>query len=230
MNENCVPSSHPIVETSLYRQRFSPLELQKQRAFWVPICAFLQRWIPADGATLDLGAGYCHFINGIRSAKKIALDINEENLRGYAADDVQRIVSSGADLSAIPTASVNAVFASNVYEHFQSREQVADSFAEVSRILKPGGVFVILQPNFAYCAKEYFDFFDHRLIFTHLGMAEGLTTADFDIERVIPQFLPYTSKSRLPQAAWMVDLYLRVPLAWRILGGQMLLVARRRSS
>ena len=217
-----------MVETSLYRQRFSAQELQKQRAFWVPICRFLQRWIPQDGATLDLGAGYCHFINGIRSAKKLALDINEENLRAYAADNVQSIVSNGSDLSMIPTASVDAVFASNVYEHFQSREQVAESFAEVHRILRSGGVFLILQPNFAYCAKEYFDFFDHRLIFTHRGIVEGLVMTDFDIERVIPQFLPYTSKSRLPQAAWMVDLYLRVPFAWRILGGQMLVAARKR--
>jgi SAM-dependent methyltransferase len=216
-----------MVETSLYRQRFSAHELQKQRAFWVPICRFLQRWIPEDGATLDLGAGYCHFINGIRSGKKLALDINDENLRAYAAENVQCIVSTGADLSMIPTASVDAVFASNVYEHFQSREQVAESFAEVRRILRAGGVFVILQPNFAYCANEYFDFFDHRLIFTHRGIVEGLVMSDFDIERVIPQFLPYTSKSRLPQAAWMVDLYLRVPLAWRILGGQMLVVARK---
>jgi len=51
--------------------------------------------------------------------------------------------------------------------------------------------------------------------------------SDFEIERVIARFLPYTSKSRLPQAAWLVDLYLRVPLAWRILGGQMLVVARK---
>ena len=216
-----------MVEPSLYRQRFSAQELQKQRDLWVPICRFLQRWIPPDGATLDLGAGYCHFINGIRSAKKLALDINDENLRAYAAEDVRCIVSNGADLSMIPGASLDAVFASNVYEHFHTREQVADSFAEVRRILRPGGVFLILQPNFAYSAKEYFDFFDHRLIFTHRGIVEGLVMSDFEIERVIPRFLPYTSKSRLPQAAWLLDLYLRVPIAWRILGGQMLVVARK---
>ena len=74
--------------------------------------------------------------------------------------------------------------------------------------------------------KSYFDFFDHRLIFTDKGMAEGLEISGFRIERRIRQFLPYTSKSRLPRAPWMVLLYLRFPPAWRLLGGQMLLVAR----
>src|SRR5258708_13093838 len=137
-----------MVETSLYRQRFSAQELQKQRAFWIPICRFLQRWIPEDGATLDLGAGYCHFINGIRSAKKLALDINDENLRAYAAGNVQCIVSNGADLSAIPSASLDAVFASNVYEHFQTRKQGAESFAAVLPLLPTPPIFLILQPIF----------------------------------------------------------------------------------
>ena len=118
-------------------------------------------------------------------------------------------------------------FASNVYEHFPSREDVAASFQEVYRGLRPGGRFIILQPNFACSAKQYFDFFDHRLIFTHKGMIEGLEISGFELERVTPRFLPFTSKSRLPAAPWMVSLYLAVPLAWRILGGQMLLIARK---
>lgn len=180
-----------------------------------------------DGATLDLGAGYCHFINNVRASKKYALDLNEENLRLYADRDVEKLVGTGAELKALGPASLDTVFASNVYEHFPSREDVASSFAEVRRALKPGGRFVILQPNFAYCAGEYFDFFDHRLAFTHRGMAEGLEMSGFHLRHVVPQFLPYTSKSRLPRAPWMVDLYLKVPLAWRILGAQMLIVAEK---
>jgi hypothetical protein len=42
---------------------------------------------------------------------------------------------------------------------------------------------------------------------------------------VIPKFLPYTTKSRLPQAPWLVSLYLKIPLAWHILGKQALVVA-----
>jgi len=217
----------PNLEGNIYRIRFSEQELAQAREFWRPICQYLQRYFDPQGTTLDLGAGYCHFINNIASREKLALDLNEENLRLYAAPDVRCIVSTGADLAGIASSSVDAVFASNVYEHFPSREDVARSLEEAYRVLRPGGRFTVLQPNFAYCAKQYFDFFDHRLIFTHKGMAEGLEISGFQMERITARFLPYTSKSRLPTAPWMISMYLSFPPAWQILGSQMLLVARK---
>ena len=58
-------------------------------------------------------------------------------------------------------------------------------------------------------------------------MVEGLLMCGFEVAEVVARFLPFTSKSRLPTAPWLVWLYLRAPLAWRILGGQMLIVARK---
>ena len=220
----------PNLESSIYRLRFSEQELAQARAIWRPICRYLQRYVDPQGTTLDLGAGHCHFINNIVSREKLALDLNGENLRKYAAPDVRCIEATGADLTAIASGSVDTVFASNVYEHFPSREDVARSSEEVYRVLRPGGRFLVLQPNFAYCAKEYFDFFDHRLIFTHKGMAEGLTISGFRLEKIIARFLPYTSKSSLPTAPWLVSMYLSFPPAWRILGGQMLLVGMKAGS
>lgn len=213
-----------MLETQLYRNRFSKEELARQRAFWKPITKFLQRYVPTDGVTLDLGAGYCHFINSIGSRAKIAVDINEENLRQWAAPEVRIVVCSGSHLPAVASGTVDTVFASNVYEHFLSREDVAASFSEVHRVLRKGGKFVIMQPNFACCPREYFDFFDHQLIFTHAGMAEGMMACGFSMLETISHFLPYTSKSRLPSAPWLVELYLNIRPAWRLLGGQMLLV------
>ncbi len=215
----------PKLDSDIYQIRFSQEELSVARAFWVPICAYLQQFVEPDGTTLDLGAGYCHFINNIKSRRKLALDINGDNLRRYAAPEVECIEASGTELTGIASGSVSTVFASNVYEHFQSREDVASSFEEVHRVLEAGGHFVVLQPNFAYCSKQYFDFFDHRLIFTHKGMVEGLVIHGFAVQKIIPRFLPYTSKGKIPASPWMVSAYLRFPLAWRILGSQMLLVA-----
>jgi SAM-dependent methyltransferase len=213
------------VETELYRLRFSDAELIQARKFWRPICGYLQRYVAADGVTLDLGAGYCHFINAIESREKIAVDVNEQALRKYASGDVRSVVCSGADLGEIASDSVDTVFASNVYEHFPSRPDVMRSFHEVRRVLKPGGRFIIMQPNFAYCWRSYFDFFDHVLVFTRAGMTEGLQAAGFRMEVERDRFLPYTSKGRLPKAAWLVAAYLKVPIAWRFFGAQMLLVA-----
>ncbi|HVN89480.1 MAG TPA: class I SAM-dependent methyltransferase [Candidatus Binataceae bacterium] len=221
-----MPMGRPI-ETDIYRLRFSPEELRAQRELWQPICRFLQNYVACDGVTLDLGAGPCHFINQIESRRKLALDLNEENLARYAAPEVEKIVADGTGLPQLADASVDTIFASNVYEHFRSREDVAHSLSEALRVLRPGGRMIILQPNFAYCAKHYFDFFDHRLIFTDRSMAEILEISRFAIEWIVPKFLPFTTKSRIPQSPWLVALYLKTPLMWRILGAQMLIIARK---
>jgi len=219
--------SKRLIETDLYRFRFDSIELKAQRGFWRPICDYLQRYVPIDGATLDLGAGFCHFVNNISSRRKIALDVNGENLRLYADRGVEIVTSSGVRLPGIEASSLDTIFASNVYEHFASREDVAESLREVFKALKPDGRLIILQPNFAYCAKNYFDFFDHRLIFTHRGMAEGLAISGFEIERLTARFLPFTSKSGLPRAPWLVSLYLKIPMLWKVFGAQMLIVGRK---
>ena len=215
------------MEKEIYRNRFTDEELRQQKAFWAPICRYLESHMPVKGATLDLGAGFCHFINNVRSTERYAVDINEENLLRHASPEVRVITSSGHRLSRIPDSSLDNVFASNVYEHFQTREDVLESFHEVYRVLREGGRFIILQPNFAYCARQYFDFFDHRLAFTHRSMSEGLESASFKLIRVVDRFLPFTSKSRLPKATWLVELYLKIPLAWRVFGVQMLIVAEK---
>lgn len=216
-----------MLENRIYDIRFSERELSAASGIWAPLCRYLQRYVPPDGAVLDLGAGYCHFVNRIRAATKIAVDLHAGNLDRHAAPSVRKVVSDGAEIAGVEADSVDTVFASNVYEHFRSREDVARSFGRVLEILRPRGRLIVLQPNFRYCFRRYFDFFDHRLEFTHHGMVEGLVMAGFEIERVTPRFLPYTSKSRLPKSEWLVSLYLALPPAWWILGQQMLVVARK---
>jgi hypothetical protein len=81
-------------------------------------------------------------------------------------------------------------------------------------------------PNIRYAYAEYWDFYDHYLPLSHLSLEEGLVQAGFDIERVIPRFLPYSTRSALPKATFFVRAYLAFPLAWRFLGKQFLCVAR----
>jgi len=47
------------------------------------------------------------------------------------------------------------------------------------------------------------------------------------LERVVVRFLPYTTKSRLPQHPALVRAYLQFRLAWWLLGGQTLYIGRR---
>ena len=92
-------------------------------------------------------------------------------------------------------------------------------------MLKPGGRLIIIQPNFRYCAREYFDDYTHVSVFSHVSLADALGAAGFYVDVVVPRFMPLTLKSRLPQWPWAVALYLRSPI--RPLAKQMLLVASR---
>jgi SAM-dependent methyltransferase len=208
---------------AIYRRRFSP-SLVSRNSMWRELCAgFFQRYIPAESVILEVGAGYCEFINNIAAARKIAVDVNSAS-RAYAAPEVEVIQASSTDLSAVATASVDVAFASNFFEHL-TREDIVLTMREVARVLKPGGRFLVLQPNIRYCARDFWMFFDHITPLDQHSLAEALEISGFHIVKTIVRFLPFTTKSRLPKAPWLIKLYLRVPLAWRVLGQQTFAVA-----
>ena len=64
-----------------------------------------------------------------------------------------------------------------------------------------GGALVkmALQPNIRLIGGSYWDFIDHQTALTDKSLAEAATMAGFTTKEVIARFLPYTTKSRLPQ-------------------------------
>jgi ubiquinone/menaquinone biosynthesis C-methylase UbiE len=212
----------------LYKERFSPKEVERKNRLWRVLCTdFFQRFVPEDSIVLDIGAGYCEFINNIRARRKYAVDLNEDT-RSFASRDVEVSTSPATDLHFLPPDSVDIAFMSNFLEHLQSKEEVLRVLVEVHRVCKPGGRILILQPNIRYVHDQYWDFFDHRTPLSDRSLAEALMMAGFEIVRIYPRFLPYTTKSALPKSALLVKIYLRVRPAWRILGKQAFVVGRKR--
>jgi hypothetical protein len=82
-------------------------------------------------------------------------------------------------------------------------------------------------PNIRYLADQYWDFYDHHLPLSHLSLEEGLVQSGFEIDLVKARFLPYTTRSLLPQRAFLVSAYLRLPVFWPLLGKQFLVVGRK---
>lgn len=216
-------SQTPMDVDAIYRRRFSP-SLVSRDSMWRELCTgFFQRYVPAESVVLEVGAGYCEFINNIVAARKIAVDVNPAT-GAYASPEVEVIRASSTDLSAVATASVDVAFASNFFEHL-TREDIILTMREVARVLRPGGRFLVLQPNIRYCARDFWMFFDHITPLDQHSLAEALEISGFHVVKTIVRFLPFTTKSRLPQACWLIKLYLRVPLAWRVLGQQTFVVA-----
>ena len=197
---------------------------ERRQLVWQHIAAYLARWMPADGALLDLGAGYADLANAAKCARRVAFDLRPDLAR-YTAEGVEAEVGDVTDLSRFADGSFDAVFASNLLEHldWSQLERCAD---EVCRVLKPGGHFLAVQPNFRLNPKRYFDDFTHRTIFTDESLADFLASRGLPLAHREARFLPLTMKSRLSFGHRLVPLYLRLP--YRPLAGQMLVVARRK--
>jgi len=214
----------------LYQERFPDADLPAKNAIWKVLCAdFFQRYVDSNDVVADIGAGYCEFINNIDCARKIAVDINPDVHR-FAAPGVEIINAPCTAISQLEAGSVDVVFMSNFLEHLPGKAQVLETLRESHRILRAGGRVIILQPNIRFLPGEYWDFFDHHTPLTDRSLVEGVKLAGFTPVLVIPRFLPYTTRSRLPQSPFLVRLYLRFPPIWRVLGKQAVVIARKPGS
>ncbi len=210
---------------SIYARRFTP-DLKFRVEMWKILCrVFFQRYILKDCRVIEIGAGYCEFINNIQAGHKTAVDINPD-VRNFAAADVEIVINSSDKMSDIPDNSADVVFASNFFEHL-TRSEIIATFHEVYRVLAPGGKFMVLQPNIRFCGKDYWMFFDHVTPVDDRAFVEALEINGFEIIEVIERFLPYTTKSRLPKTTFLVELYLRFRIAWRFFGQQSFIVSRK---
>jgi SAM-dependent methyltransferase len=210
----------------LYAARFSERERGQKAALWRALCElFLQRYVRPDATVLDLGAGYCDFINHIRAARRLAVDLNPDT-PSFAAPGVEVHSLALAELSpTIAPASIDVAFASNVFEHLRSPDALLEVLSAVRAALRPGGRLIVLQPNVRLLGGRFWDFFDHTLPLSEKGMVEALVVAGFRVVECRARFLPYTTKSRLPASAVLLRLYLACPPAQWLLGKQMLVVA-----
>lgn len=61
---------------TLFANRFGVFESVRNDVWKVLTRYFFQKWARPTDVVLDLGAGYCEFINNIYAGKKYALDLN----------------------------------------------------------------------------------------------------------------------------------------------------------
>lgn len=208
---------------TIYSRRFAD-SLAFRRRMWDVLCReFFQRHVPTDATVVEIGAGYCEFINHIRAGRKIAVDLNPDTQK-HAAQDVTVVTSSTTRVEALSDRTADVVFASNFLEHL-TRDDILATLREVHRLLKPGGRFLILQPNIRYCKEDYWQFFDHITPLCERSLTEALETTGFDVTYCLGRFLPFTTQGRLPNSIGLLKIYLKLRPAWRIFGQQSFFIA-----
>lgn len=175
-----------------------------------------------DDCVLDLGTGYGNFINTVVARRRIAVDA-WEGFPAYLAPGVEYHVGNVTELEFLDDGAVDFAFASNLFEHLV-REDFAAVLAALRRKLSPRGTLTIMQPNWRYAYREYFDDFDHKSVWSHGSLADFLAAQGYEVFRVEPRFMPLSLKVGLPVKPWLIRAWLASPL--RPMGKQMMVQAR----
>jgi SAM-dependent methyltransferase len=209
------------IPSAYFRTRL-PYNPKRERV-WPRIAAFVERYLTRREHVLEIGAGYCNWINATRATVRYALDIDEVVMQ-HVAPGVQAFLGSATNLSAFKQGQFDAILASNIFEHL-TEEQFDSCLREVVRVLAPGGRLLVIQPNYRYCYRSYFDDYTHRRIFSDTSLCDHLAAHGLEIVQAMPRFLPFSMKSRLPKWPWLVDMYLRSPI--KPFASQMFVVAQR---
>jgi len=183
---------------------------------------YFQPRIPQDSCVLELGAGYGHFINNVRAQRRIAQD-QWPDFAQQLAPGVESHVGPVTDLSFLADSSVDFVFASNLFEHV-TQQDFAAVLKQLRRKLTPKGTLTVLQPNYRYAFRDYFDDYTHITPYSHVSICDFLQANSYEVIHCAPRFMPLTLKSRLKVSPLLIRLYLLSPL--KPLGKQMLVQAR----
>lgn len=211
---------------TIYVQRFAGTEKSRDQVWRILTRHFFQRWVNPQDAVLDVGAGFCEFINNIEAKQKLALDLNPATLQ-KADPDVTVISQDVTERWPLASESVDVVFSSNFFEHLSSKDDLQHCFREIHRVLRSNGRLLVMGPNIRFCFRVYWDFFDHFLPLSDRSVVEGLEITGFKPELVVPRFLPYTMKGKPSPHPLLVRLYLALPIFWPLLGKQFLILARK---
>jgi SAM-dependent methyltransferase len=210
----------------VYAQRFSDADAAAKNAIWREISAFLQRYVPENGAVLDVACDRGDFIRNISASEKWATDLRD--VSSHLPQEIRFVQANGLEIDRhLPHDHFDVVFMSNYLEHLPGGEAVVEQLRVARTLLKPGGRVVVLQPNVRLVGPAYWDFIDHSTILTERSLVEAAELAELHTVEVIVRFLPYTTKSRLPQSPRLVRAYLAFRPAWRLLGKQTLYVGRK---
>jgi len=191
---------------------------------WAHLTPYLARYVPASAAVLELGAGYCYFINNVPAARRVAVDSSGDVLRWKLPSVEAHVMDAREYLRAADAEQFDFIFASNFFEHFEW-PQLNEMLRLLHRVMRPHGRLAIIQPNFRLVPGRYFDDYTHRAIFTDTSLADWLASGGFRVVKLVPRFLPFTVKSAAGRLTFLVPFYLRLP--FRPFAGQMFALAEK---
>lgn len=189
---------------------------------WKAICHYLRRYISPQSSVLEIGSGYCDFINNITAGSKVAIDI-DFNSKQYCNPDVSFLHIKATEME-FEENYFDVVLASNLFEHLNDSD-LAILTSKIYKSLKQRGKLILIQPNYYYAYRTYWDDYTHIKAFSHVSLPDFLITNGFKIVKTEKKFLPFSFKSLLPKSYFLTKLYLKS--FWHPFAKQMLIIAEK---
>jgi SAM-dependent methyltransferase len=209
----------------LYEYRFRDIDQAGRLAVWREIAPHVHGIMGNPQIVLDPAAGRGEFIGSVPAKETWAVDAVSYDEALYKPDT--KVITASILDAELPAGHFDGVFVSNFLEHLYDQEQIATFLEKMREAMAPGGRIAIMGPNYRYCSDEYWDCADHYVALTHVAIEEHLYAAGFEPERIIPRYLPYSFRGILPPSPALTRTYLKMPLAWKLLGKQFLVIGRK---
>jgi SAM-dependent methyltransferase len=158
----------------LYEYRFRRIRQSRRELVWGAIAPVVYEWLGRPERVLDPAAGRYEFLNAVPAQERWGVDtVQHEQAVSRGGT---RILVSEIMLADLPSSYFDGIFVSNFLEHLDSPDDVYLFLRKMWECARPGGRIVVTGPNFRYCASEYFDYADHRVILTERSAEEHLHT------------------------------------------------------
>ena len=226
MLESPSPESLTKDLQEIYTRRFQGNLGYRNRVWQILTADFFSQWIRPSDRVLDLGCGYCQFINHIVCTEKYGMDLNP-SAAGHAEKNVIVLQQDCSTPWPFEDNFLDAIFTSNFLEHLPTKGALENTLREAIRCLKPGGTLIALGPNIRYLAGHYWDFFDHHLALSDKSVVEVLEKTGFAVLECFSRFLPYTMVRSRQYPLIFLRVYLRVRLSWLLFGKQFLVIVTK---
>lgn len=211
----------------IYSNRFTDRERKIKARLWKCLVNnYLNRFFKEDMSVLDIGCGYCEFINFIKAKKKYGYDI-DPFFESFIGPDVEFLLAQRNSSIPLRDNSIERIFTSNFFEHLYSRSEIVFILKESFRILKGGGKIIIIQPNIELVGYKYWDFFDHIIPLTDKSLIEAMKMVGFRLDYVKRRFLPYATKESKINSDVFLKTYLKFSIFQYVFGKQSLIIGEK---
>ncbi|HEX2922861.1 MAG TPA: class I SAM-dependent methyltransferase, partial [Chloroflexota bacterium] len=157
----------------------------------------------ASGRVLELGCGSGALLRTVAPIARLAggMDISaagRELAAGWIRQEVRGRTGVGllcarAEKLPFDDGSFDAVVSQHLVEHL---DDPSAALAEWYRVLRPGGILVLVTPNGDYPDPEIFADPTHNVLFTHGSLRSYLSASGFHVDRLFTLF-PYLGRGRV---------------------------------